>query len=116
MNFLLALFLSTIAPGVAAQIQRNADELVGVLLEPKIVCKMTNGGYPRQRSAALDLLNLGGEARTDVRRGVDELERGHQLEDTCGGIEWLLYAFARLEGEGSFPRLSRMHELQVLRP
>jgi hypothetical protein len=84
-----------------------AEQLVSTLTTNGRGCAIDNFTF-RSKHAALALIAMGDTARPYLERAVNDLEAGGSV-NPCG-IEWLLYAYARVKGASGYERLSRMLE------
>ncbi len=82
---------------------QTAEELVASLTERKPVCAISAGAF-RERHRAFELIAKGPAALPLLEEAMDQMEDGREYGMSCG-IEWLLYAYARMRGPAAYPRL-----------
>ncbi len=123
MNFLLSVLLSALAcsspqGNPSASQPLSPDYLVRFLLydvgPPRGVT--VAGLIPEDRRAGIALAQMGPSALSHIERALTSIEREGRPNWQASGVEWLLYAYARIKGHEGYNRLRRMLGNSKLKP
>jgi hypothetical protein len=112
-RLLIATVCLALACRAATPVQESGEstrQLVAALTRDSSFCRTP----PPERKLALELLGHGPAAKPFVEEALAALE-SHGVGKRACGAEWLLYVYARLEGERAYPRLRRLLDNENLR-
>lgn len=110
--WLIGVSLSTVTGQTNDQ---SASDLIKYLTyqtkRPEVVavsCGIFAAMDAENRAAAQSLVKLGAAALPDINAAFDSIEQSGSASKSGYNAAWLLFAYAKIEGPGAFPRLRKM--------